>query len=278
MLANSKYLLEEARKGNYAIPHTNIMDQHSCRAYIHTCHELQKPLIMGWAEIHRPYISMEEAAEFTKFYAAKTNMPIVLHLDHGSSFEVAKQAIDLGFTSVMFDGSTLPFEENVRISKQIVEYAHNYGVTVESELGHVGEGKTYESEETNRKDLYTKPEEAVEFVKLTGVDSLAVAIGTAHGEYIGTPEIDYERLALLRKALNLPLVLHGSSGTGLEKIAKCIDGGINKVNIYTDLMKAAKIYLQSAVEGKELFDKLSLGIEDAICECLKGYYKALRTK
>lgn len=275
MLANSKYLLEAAKKGNYAVPHTNIMDQHTCKAYIQTCEELKKPLIMGWAEIHAAYVSMEEAAFLTKFYAKKTNMPVVLHLDHGSSFERVKEAIRLGFTSVMFDGSMLPFEENVRISREIVEYAHLYGVTVESELGHVGEGREYDQDSVERN--YTNPAEAVEFVKQTGVDSLAVAIGTAHGEYVGTPEIDYHRLAELRKVLDLPLVLHGSSGTGLDKIAKCVDGGINKVNICTDLVKAAQNYMKQEAETKS-YDKLSIGVEEEISNCLKAYYKVLRTK
>lgn len=276
MLANSKFLLEIAKKQNYAIPHANLIDQHTLKGIIKTCDELQKPIIVGWAEAHTPYITMEEAAVLTKYYSAKTNVPVVLHLDHGSSFETVKKAIDFGFTSVMFDGSMLPFHENVEKSREIVAYAHQLGVTVESELGHVGNGSDYELESAGLKDLYTKPEEAAEFIKLTGVDSLAVAIGTAHGEYVGTPEIDYVRLAELRKAVDIPLVLHGSSGTGLDKIAKCIDGGINKVNICTDLLKAAQNYLKEWAPTTT-YDELSIHIEEAVKDCLKEYYKALRT-
>lgn len=276
MLANSKFLLETAKKQNYAIPHANLIDQHTLKGIIKTCDELQKPIIVGWAEAHTPYITMEEAAVLTKYYSAKTNVPVVLHLDHGSSFETVKKAIDFGFTSVMFDGSMLPFHENVEKSREIVAYAHQLGVTVESELGHVGNGSDYELESAGLKDLYTKPEEAAEFIKLTGVDSLAVAIGTAHGEYVGTPEIDYVRLAELRKAVDIPLVLHGSSGTGLDKIAKCIDGGINKVNICTDLLKAAQNYLKEWAPTTT-YDELSIHIEEAVKDCLKEYYKALRT-
>lgn len=277
MLANSKFLLEQAMEGNYAIPHANIMDQHTIKAYISTCNELQMPLILGWAECHAPYISMEEASVLGKYYAEKTNMPVVLHLDHGSSFQTVKEAIAFGFTSVMFDGSMLPFEENVKLSKEIVDYAHKFGVTVESELGHVGNGSDYLSEGVNLKNLYTNPEDAKRFIELTNVDSLAVAIGTAHGEYVGVPEIDYERLYILRKELSIPLVLHGSSGTGLDKIAKCIDGGINKVNICTDLLKAAQNYFVNDA-SKLLYDKLSVGVEEAVSDCLKQYYQALRTK
>ena len=275
MLVNTKEMLQIANEKNYAVPHANVVDQHTLKAAIKTCKELHMPLIIGWAEVHEKFITMEEVAHLCKLYLKDIDVPVAIHLDHGSSIDVAKKAIDLGFTSVMFDGSMLPIEENMQKTKEIVEYAHPLNVTVEAELGHVGNGSDEGIEET-KADLYTKPEEAVRFVKETGIDSLAVAIGTAHGEYKQVPSIDYVRLAEIKKVVDIPLVLHGSSGTGLDKLNKCVEGGINKVNICTDLLKAASVYLKENAD--QLYDSLSVGVEDAIKDCLKQYYKALKTQ
>ena len=262
MLVNTKEMLDKANEKNYGVPHANVVDQHTLKAAIKTCKELHMPLIIGWAEVHEQFITMEEVTHLCKLYLKDIDVPVAIHLDHGSSIEVAKKAIELGFTSVMFDGSMLPIEENIAKTKEIVEYAHPLGVTVEAELGHVGQGSDDDIEDT-KADLYTKPEEAVRFVKETGIDSLAIAIGTAHGEY--------------KKVVDIPLVLHGSSGTGLDKLEKCVEGGINKINICTDLLKAASLYLKDNASEK-LYDKLSIEVEDAIKDCLKEYYKSLKTQ
>lgn len=276
MLVNTKKMLDKANKKNYGIPHANVVDQHTLKAAIKACKELKMPLIIGWAEVHEPFITMEEVVHLSKLYLRDVDVSVAIHLDHGSSIEVVKKAIEFGFTSVMFDGSMLPIEENIAKTKEVVEYAHQLGITVEAELGHVGQGSD-DDIEYKKADLYTKPEEAVRFVKETGIDSLAIAIGTAHGEYKKAPSIDYERLNEIKKVVDVPLVLHGSSGTGLDKLQKCVDGGINKINICTDLLKAGSLYLKENA-NKKLYDKLSLEVENAIKDCLKEYYKALKTQ
>lgn len=276
MLVNTKEMLQIANEKKYAVPHANVVDQHTLKAAIKTCKELHMPLIIGWAEAHHKFITMEEVSHLCKLYLNDIDVPVAIHLDHGSSIDIAKKAIDLGFTSVMFDGSMLPIEENIQKTKEIVDYAHPLNVTVEAELGHVGNGLDEGIEET-KADLYTKPKEAVRFVKETGIDSLAVAIGTAHGEYKQAPSIDYVRLAEIKKVVDIPLVLHGSSGTGLDKLNKCVECGINKVNICTDLLKAASTYLKENA-GQKLYDSLSVEVEAAIKDCLKQYYKALKTQ
>ncbi|MEW6696305.1 MAG: class II fructose-bisphosphate aldolase [Bacillota bacterium] len=277
MLVSPKLMLEKARKNNYAIAHANICDLHTLRAIIKACEEAQKPVIIGVAEVHFKYISLEEAANFVKFYAARTDLPVALHLDHGLSVDTAEKAIKLGYTSVMIDGSKYSFDENVKLTSSVVEMAHKYGVPVEAEIGHVGVGSDYESKSQELKDLYTDPKEAVEFVRKTGLDSLAVAIGTAHGDYKGVPEIDYDRLVEIRKAVDVPLVLHGSSGTGLDKIRKCVELGINKVNIFTDLTNAANKYLQGTVNQLRYEDS-TLKMEDEISACLKTYFEILNSR
>lgn len=276
MLVNTKEMLDKANEKNYGVPHANVVDQHTLKASIKACKELHMPLIIGWAEVHEPFITMEELVYLCKLYLKDVDVPVAIHLDHASSIEVVKKAIELGFTSVMFDGSMLPIEENIAKTREVVEYAHQLRVTVEAELGHVGQGSDDDIED-KKADLYTKPEEAVKFVKSTGIDSLAIAIGTAHGEYKKAPSIDYERLNKIKKVVDIPLVLHGSSGTGLEKLQKCVDEGINKINICTDLLKAGSLYLKENA-NKKLYDKLSLEVENAIKDCLKEYYKALKTQ
>ena len=175
-------------------------------------------------------------AHAVKTMAEKVDVPIALNLDHGFSFEEAVVAIQAGFSSVMVDRSKLDFEENVRQVAEIVKIAKVCGVSVEAELGHVGQGTKYE---VDRDAALTDPVEAKEFVKRTDVDCLAIAIGTAHGLYHGDPYLDFERLALLMDAVEIPFVLHGGSGTGDKNLAKAVRNGICKVNLGTDLYNAA---------------------------------------
>ncbi|MBQ9592931.1 MAG: class II fructose-bisphosphate aldolase, partial [Lachnospiraceae bacterium] len=188
---------------------------------------------------------------------------VAINQDHGATFEQAIWAIRAGMTSIMVDRSTLPYEENVRETKLAVKLAHSIGLSVEAELGHVGQGNNYEHD---GKNALTEPEEAVRFIEETGVDCLAVAIGTAHGAYVGTPHLDFERLVAIKKATNnFPLVLHGGSGTGDENLAKACRLGINKVNISNDLVKQASIDVQAAdLTGNHAYD---------IWKILKGGYK-----
>ena len=243
MLVNTKEMFEKSMKGHYAIVAPDYWDSNSCRTYVETAEELKVPVILSFAQAHRDMLSLEEAYMIGSFYGMRSRMPVALHLDHGQDIETCKKAIDLGFTSVMIDASSKDFETNVAMTREIFEYAHERNVTVEAELGHVGSGDVITSENAEAlhedKNIYTEPEVAKRFVEETGVDSLAVSIGTSHGLYKGTPVIDFERLHELREALNIPLVLHGGSGSGDDNLERCATEGISKINVFTDFTVAA---------------------------------------
>ena len=242
MLISSKNLLLTAREGGIAIPHFNFWDELSARAHVAAAEKKQVPILLAWAQKHEADIDIDEALDLGRFYGAQAKVPIVLHLDHGFSPDLVKYGVDHGFTSVMIDASAESFEKNVAVTKDVVDYAHQRGVVVEAEIGHVGTGLS--EDDANQ---YTEVEAAVEFVKRTQVDSLAVSIGTSHGVYKSaqTPHLNFERLSALRHAVSVPLVLHGGSSSGDDNLRKAATLGITKVNIYTDLANAALHAAQS---------------------------------
>ena len=275
MLVNSKELFKKAPQGHYAIPSANVLDMESIKYHVGVAQELGLPLIVGVAEAHLgDNLTLEDAALVGKKYADAASVPVVLHLDHGMSVETCKKAIDLGFTSVMIDASMKNFEENVAITKEVVEYAKAKDVSVEAEIGHVA--SNFDENDTDA--LYTTAEEAKKFCEESGCDSLAISIGTAHGVYKAKaiPEISFDRLAEIHAATDVPLVLHGGSGSGDDNLNRCAKEGISKVNIYTDLYLAA---MASADESKAK-DYLSLraAIKAGIQSCLKHYYSVFETK
>ena len=276
MLVNSKQLLLDAKRGGYAIPSTNIFNLNSLKGVLKAAEENRSPLIISLAEVHTESLSIGETANIVNYYANKTDLPIVLHFDHGFTPSLVKQAINKGFTSVMIDGSSLPFDENVKITKEIVTLAHEKNVTVEAEIGHVGGGESYTDPEDDHSQL-TTVEEAKDFAKLTNVDSLAVSIGTAHGTYRGTPKIDFERLSQINQAVDIPLVLHGGSGSGSENLRKAVELGICKVNIFTDLTIAAHDKLVDNFKNINYYDACLLA-EEGIKDCLLNYYSIFKTK
>jgi len=275
MLVTSKELLEIAKKEKFAIPAANFFDSSSARAYVKTAERLNKPLILAFAQGHMTRLSLEESAVIGGFYAKNASVPVVLHLDHGQDEEVIKKAIDLGFSSVMIDASQDVYEENVRRSKVIADYAHKFGVSVEAEIGHVGSGTSNEFEETTQ-SIYTEVEQAEKFAKETGVDSLAVSIGTAHGQYKGEPKISFERLNEIHEQVTIPLVLHGGSSSGDDNLAKCAKGGIAKINIFTDFCLAATKAIYSK-QYEDIFEQREAE-EQAIEKTLEHYYKVFGTK
>ncbi|MCR5066501.1 MAG: class II fructose-bisphosphate aldolase [Erysipelotrichaceae bacterium] len=268
MLVTTKNMFEKAKAGNYAVVAPDYYDNNSCRDYVQVAEELHQPIILSYAEVHKEMLSIEEAALIGRYYGEKANVEVALHLDHGQSLESVKAAIANGFTSVMIDASMKPFEENVAITKEVVDYAHAHGVVVEAEIGHVGTGVTYASD--NNDSIYTEVEAAKKFVELTGVDSLAVSIGTAHGKYKGTPVINFQRLHELAEALPVPLVLHGGSSSGDENLERCATEGISKINIFTDFITAAR---DSAAENlpEDWFEVLK-NADEAIKKVLRHYY------
>ena len=242
MLVRMDEILKEAQKGNYAVPAPNVWNLETVYEAIHIAEEEKSPIILDYGEDTSVFY-FDEIAMLAKYYASKTNIPVALNLDHGSSFETAISAIRAGFTSVMVDRSSLPFEDNLAQTKEICKIAHAANVSVESELGHVGIGSEYNSDDVQG---LTDPSKALEFVQKSECDCLAVAIGTSHGTYKGKPNLHFDLLETIRKTVDVPLVLHGGSGTGDDNLVRAIKGGICKINLYTDLSNA----------GMDCFDKV----------------------
>lgn len=279
MLVTSKEILKHAKANNYAVPSANFIDIDSLRWHVEVAEELGLPIILALAEGHiSPNISLEDAAIMGKKYAEEASVPVVLHLDHGTTPSFIKKAIDLGFSSVMIDASTESFEDNIAITKDIIEYAHSRGVVVEAEIGHVGVGKNIGASESANADdsRYTTVESAIEFAKQTGVDSLAISIGTSHGLYKGTPEIKFDRLREIADAIDTPLVLHGGSSSGDENLNRCATGGISKINIYTDFLVAAHKEIEDNKPENYLEERMLA--REGMKKCLKHYYGVFATQ
>lgn len=274
MIVTSKELFERSREKNFALPSANYVDQLSASAHVEVAEELGLPLILAFAQAHQQFCPYDDAITIGKYYAQKAKVPVVLHLDHGTDRDFIFKAVDTGFKSVMIDASFESFDENVRRTKEIVDYAHTKGVVVEAEIGHVGGGDEYENQ-TDSNNIYTTVEDAKKFCELTNVDSLAISIGTAHGTYKGTPTIDFGRLAEIRNAIDVPLVLHGGSSSGDENLNRCAVGGISKINIYTDFTIAAYNAVQET-KGKTYFE-IRQAMKDGMKKCLKHYYEVFET-
>ncbi len=237
MLENMKDMLEKADNGKYAVPHFNINNLEWTRFILEECENLKTPVIIGVSEGAGRYMGgFKTVADMVKNLISYLNItvPVALHLDHGSSYESCVDAIDSGFTSVMIDASKHSIEENIKITKQVVDYAHAKNVTVEAEVGAVGG----EEDGVANELAYAKVEDAVKLVQETGIDFLAPALGSVHGIYKGEPKLDFERMVKIHELVKLPLVLHGGSGIPDELIKKAISCGICKININTELQIA----------------------------------------
>lgn len=237
MLVNSKEILLEAKKGHYAIPHFNINNLEWAKYILEEMEHLQKPVILGVSEGACKYMGgFDVIVGMVKGLIKDLNItiPVCLHVDHGTSFETCKKAIDAGFTSVMIDASKLPLEENIRVTKEVVDYAHSRGVTVEAEIGHIGGTEDNISSTSNNARL----DECIALVKETNIDSLAPALGSVHGLYKGEPNLDFKTMKEISEHLEVPLVLHGGTGIPEYQIKEAISCGINKININTELQIA----------------------------------------
>ncbi len=237
MLVTGKELLLDAQKNKYAVGAFNINNMEIVQAIVSAAEELDSPVIIQASQGGLKYAGVEYIAALGKLAGRNSRVPIALHLDHGTDFDQVMQCIRHGFTSVMIDGSRFPLEENIAFTKRVVEIAHAVGVTVEAELGKIG--GTEDHITVSEKDAtFTDPEEARRFAEETGVDYLAIAVGTAHGVYKGEPKLDYDRISEIREVVDIPLVLHGSSGVPTESLQKAIPLGICKINIDTDIRAA----------------------------------------
>ena len=243
MLVNLNDVLKKAQEEHYAVGLFNTTDTDMLEAAISAAEELRSPIIIGTAEVLLPSGELQLIAPSIVAAAKRASVPVVVHFDHGLTFDRCMEALSLGFSSLMFDGSANSYEENLRQTCEIVKIAHSLGVSVEGEIGHVGDASKGDNETG---DLYTTPEEAKAFVDATGVDALAIAIGTAHGAYKSKPKLDLDRLAEIRKTIDTPLVLHGGSGLSDDDFKNSIAGGIAKMNIFTDLCVAGVEAMRNA--------------------------------
>jgi len=233
-LVNTKQMLIDAQNKGYAVPAFNIHNLETVKVVVETAAEMRSPVILAATPGTFSYAGRDYIQAIAETAALRHDIPIALHLDHHETIEDIKASVELGAKSVMIDASHHSFEENIRIVKEVVEYAHSKGATVEAELGRLG-GQEDDLVVDEKDSFYTDPDAAVEFVERTGIDSLAVAIGTAHGLYTSEPKLDFERLAQIREKVYVPLVLHGASGISVEDVRKSITLGCTKVNIATEL-------------------------------------------
>lgn len=237
MLVNMNEVLLPAREGRYAVGLFNAVNLELARGILAAAQRTGSPVIMGTAEVLFPYGPLEEVSYYLIPMAKKAGVPVVIHLDHGLKKETCLKALDLGFTSIMYDCSTDDYDTNVEKVREMAEIAHSRGATIEGELGHVGDNT--DAAEADPSFFYTDPGQARDFVEKTGVDALAVAVGTAHGAYKLPPKLDFDRIRAIKEQAKVPLVLHGGSGLTDEDFRKAIRAGISKINIFTDINVAA---------------------------------------
>lgn len=245
-LKNTKQMILDAQKNGYAVPAFNIHNLETIQTVLETCEKLKSPVILAATPSTVKYANKEYLVAILEAAAEKVNIPFTFHLDHFEDTADIKSIIACGCRSVMIDASKHQFAENIAIVKDVVDFAHACGATVEAELGKLG-GQEDDINVDEKDAFFTDPAEAVEFVAKTGIDTLAVAIGTAHGLYKSEPKLDFERLAEIKKVIDIPLVLHGASGVPFDAVQKAISLGICKVNIATEL----KIPFSNAI--KEYF-------------------------
>ena len=287
-LVNLKDILTDARTNKYAVGAFNVVNLEFLEAILEAAVNKASPVILNIAEVHFKYVNIENITPAIINVAQRVEVPVTLNLDHGESLEAIMRAIRCGFTSIMFDGSKLPFEENIEKTTEVVKMCHSIGVSVEAELGHVGSAEaSEEGSGDSDTSVYTDVNQAEEFVRRTRVDALAVAIGTAHGLYRGKPKLDFERLAQINERVGIPLVLHGGTGLSDEDFKKSISLGIAKINFFTGMSvnacdKVRKIlendpkfnnYPQLLKEGKDAIRKtveeqMDIFMSSHICEKL----------
>ncbi len=247
MLVTGKEILQHAHKNNYAVGAFNVNNMEILQAVISAAEQENSPVIVQTSEGAISYAGLGYLCAMVHYAARNTHVPVALHLDHGTTYETIIKCIANGWTSIMIDGSHYDLQKNIEVTKQIVDIAHPAGISVEAELGRLS-GIEDQISVDEKDAIYTNPNEAKEFVEKTGLDYLAIAIGTAHGKYSGEPKLDFERLEKIKKIVNIPIVLHGASGILSESIEKAISLGVNKINIDTDVRQAFTDGVKSVFE------------------------------
>lgn len=271
-LVPMKEILDRAFNNHYAVGAFNVVNLEMMEAIIQTAEKHNSPVILNIAQVHFPYIQLEHIFPAIQAMATRAAIPIALNLDHGQDKNAVIRVIRQGFTSVMFDGSRLGWQENIDRTAEVAAICHAVDVSVEAELGAVGgdEGGALESQADAA--LFTNPEQAGEFVQRTGIDALAIAIGNSHGTYKGEPKLDFDRLQAIRQVAGIPLVLHGGSGISNADFRTAISMGIAKINIYTSMslaaLEAAKTFLNK--DGQyHAFPELMQTIKSAIADVVE---------
>jgi len=269
-------MLKSAQEERRAIASINVYSFESIRGALLAAQKCRTPVILAFAVRYLNNLSLQQVVQMAQSCGKDVDIPYALHLAHCSQPEIIRMALDEGFSSVMFDGSRLSFEENVSVTTQVVNWAHDMGASTEAELGAICTGLN-SAEDSGHEQHYTNPKQAKEFVQRTGVDALAVSIGTVHGMYKGTPHIRLDILADIRKETDVPLVLHGGSGTGKELLRQTIREGICKVNINTELSMHCVAGMRKAIEENSSIhlSKLSLMQIDLFAEAVEKYINIL---
>ncbi|ELM2550106.1 tagatose-bisphosphate aldolase subunit KbaY [Salmonella enterica] len=271
-IISTKYLLRDARAKGYAVPAFNIHNAETIQAILEVCSEMKSPVILAGTPGTFKHIALEEIYALCNAYSGSFGIPLALHLDHHESLDDIRHKVNAGVRSAMIDGSHFPFEENVKLVKSVVDFCHSRDCSVEAELGRLGGVEDDMSVDAENAFL-TDPQEARRFVELTGVDSLAVAIGTAHGLYTKTSQIDFQRLAEIREVVDIPLVLHGASDVPDEYVRRTIELGVCKVNVATELKiafaTAVKKWFTENPEGNDPRYYMRVGM-DAMKEVVRS--------
>jgi fructose-bisphosphate aldolase, class II len=274
VLLNLKEILSDARKNEYAVFATNAFNFDSAEAIIHAAEETQSSVVLMVSQPLFKFFNFEKLMTPLISLAKDASVPVAVNLDHGTNMGIIMKCIDAGVSSVMFDGSSLPLEKNIQITGELTKIAHAKGVSVEGEVGVVGglEGSFVNEDHASRKNNFTKTEDAEKFVEETGVDALAIAVGTVHGVFASKPDIDYERITEIRRAVETPLVLHGCSGLSDDDFRKVIRNGVNKINYFTNLVTEATRAAKEEINGATEVNYLDVNMHamEAIKDMIKG--------
>ncbi len=272
-LLNMTNILRAAARSGYAVGAFNVVNLDFLEGILNTATRCKSPVILNIAEVHFRYVDLDQIVPVILRAADKVSVPVALNLDHGLTFEAIMRAIRCGFTSVMFDGSKLPLEENIERTRQVVKMCHALDISVEAELGHVAGGEGSREGTAVEREFFTKPAEAIRFVRETNVDALAIAFGSVHGRFKGDPKLDFDLLDEIRRHVGIPLVLHGGSGISDNDFRKAISLGIAKINIFTEMTIAATDRIkQTFQKDPEIISLADLMVEarKAIEEIVEG--------
>lgn len=277
-LVGIKDILVDARKNKYAVPAFDVSDYRFAKTVVSAAEDLKAPVIIMGLKSDLTDDEFVHMAGVMRKLAEEAAVPVCVHLDHATDFELIKWAIDMGYSSVMIDASRLPLEENIKVTKQVTDYAHAHNVTVEAELGHVGDGivgssaSNAQGNTTGHASTLTDPDELKYFVEKTNVDCLAVAIGTSHGVYKEKPRLDIELCKRINEVSSVPLVMHGGSGTPKDAVLQSIQNGIAKINIYSEICNA---FFTSVKKCLDSTDNMSMWQSAVFTDAKKALYEAV---